>query len=227
MARGSRRDPKSWRERQRERQRSQAEPAPVPDEPTRAIPAFTPAVTATAANPVLAPEHPPGAPDVMAMFEQRLREAQQSMEKAMNAPDPNAPAQPRTANVLHVLHRDLSSIGTAIEHAWPLIRRLATSPQLVRLVEAGLRAEDINVNPDVLDAAATILESAAVKGEAAAQGTGPQPPLSVPGNGGSGEYPVTVFDGTGGVSATPQAQDEATQQMSADTAQPGPSGTNG
>jgi len=111
------------------------------------------------------------------------------------------PAKWRSA--LNHLHRDMGVMGGAIDHAWPIIRRLISNPRLDRMVEAWLRAENLGVVVEVFDGLIDQLESAADRKEA--QNEADRAQAAITGTGGMtalnaasapGQYPVQAPDGT-------------------------------
>jgi len=101
------------------------------------------------------------------------------------------------------LHRDMDLMGAALDHGWPIIRRLLSSPRLERGVEAWLRAENAGVVAEIFEGIIDQLEGAASRKEAqnaadAAQakltGTGGMTALNAADQ--SGQYPQQAPDGT-------------------------------
>ena len=75
------------------------------------------------------------------------------------------PTQPEATPVtfLGTVHRDLSNAGAAIEHAWPILTKLATNPLLDELVEAALAAAGAGVAEEVFIASTDAFKAAAAR----------------------------------------------------------------
>ena len=120
-------------------------------------------------------------------------------EQNQAAPAVQAPADAKPMSVLDHLHNDLAKIGSTVEHAWPIIRRMAVSPRMHAIVDAVLRAEGLGVAAEVFDAVTDSLNAASDRREAqvAAQQAAPgqqsaPPPVPAAPVGPGGTGPQTV-----------------------------------
>ena len=135
---------------------------------------------------------PPDAPedpiDVAARFQATVNAATQQVQAAavaasgppsqpMPAYTPTGPqaavsasaaaaAPPVQRSAVGWLHRDLSAAGSALQHAWPIVRAIAANPKVDELVEAALAAADAGVATAVYQAAIDALDASSARASA-------------------------------------------------------------
>jgi hypothetical protein len=80
-----------------------------------------------------------------------------------NVTIPQQGTQPQRLTFLGHLHHDLSLIGQATEHAWPIIRAAVTNPLIDELVEAALTADGLGVEAQAFQAAIDALNGASTR----------------------------------------------------------------
>lgn len=101
--------------------------------------------------------------------------------------------QEAPVSVLSTLHQDLTNIGGAVEHAWPILNQVVTNPAVDELVEVALTAVGAGVEAAAFAAAIDALNGAIKRKagtadqvasavdagqQAMQQGTGSQPAMA-------------------------------------------------